>query len=40
MPMAPYPGQGDPLSASAGYTGEWIVGGEFCAKGSEAIPYS
>jgi hypothetical protein len=32
--MAPYRGQGDPLSASAGYTGDWIVGGEiFLCKG-------
>ena len=29
MAMAPYPGQGDPLSANAGYSGDWIVAGEF-----------
>lgn len=29
MAMPPYQGQGDALHASAGYTGDWIVGGEF-----------
>src|ERR1700682_3841790 len=29
MVMAPYPGQGTPLSEAVGYSGDWIVGGEF-----------
>ncbi len=28
-PMAPYPGQGQPLPPGAGYTGEWISLGKY-----------
>jgi hypothetical protein len=40
MSMAPYAGQGAPLGKSAGYSGDWIIGGEYflCPGIGDATP--